>query len=286
MNADSNLEKIVISDEDFQKFREYFYRKTGVNFEPTKRYFVDKRLVDRIEATNCDNFRSYFTRLRFDASSKELQQLTNLMVVTETYFAREEYQFQCMVDSMMPEIIKRKTDRNPIRIWSMGSASGEEPYTIVMYLLELWAGINDWDVEVIASDIDTDMLHKARVGRYSARSVQHLPALWLAKYFTRMGGEYQICETLRQSVEFTHVNLMETADTWSYRNFDIVFCRNLLIYFDDVSRKAAAETLYEAMNPGGYICLGHSESMSRISSLYNVRKFSEAIVYQKPLETQ
>lgn len=286
MKADANMTKIAISEDDFLKFREYFYRKTGISFESTKRYFVDKRLVERIEATDSGSFRGYFAMLRFDTSGAELQHLTNLMTVNETYFVREEYQFQCLVDSMLPEIIKRKTDRSPIRIWCIPSSSGEEPYTVAMYLLELWAGINNWDVEIISSDIDTGILHKARVGRYSQRSVQHVPAAWLAKYFTRVGDEYQLCETLREAVEFTRVNLAEPADTRSYRNFDVIFCRNLLIYFDDVSRKSAAETFYDALNPGGFVCLGHSESMSRISSLYKVRKFPEAIVYQKSLEAR
>lgn len=281
-----NMTPIAITDEDFQKFREYFYRKTGISFEPTKRYFVDKRLVDRIEATDSGSFRSYFSMLRFEAAGIELQHLTNLMTVNETYFVREEYQFDCLVDSMLPELTKRKTDRSPIRIWCMPSSSGEEPYTVAMYLLEKWPGLKDWDIEIISSDIDTSILHKARMGRYTQRSVQHVPAPWLTKYFTRVGDEYQICEELREAVEFTRVNLSEPADTRPYRNFDVIFCRNLLIYFDDVSRKAAAETFYDALNPGGFLCLGHSESMSRISSIYKVRKFPEAIIYQKPLEAR
>ena len=157
---------------------------------------------------------------------------------------------------------------------------------MAMYLLERWPGIAQWDVEIISSDIDTGILRKARDGRYSARSVQYVPPLWLAKYFTRIGDEYQICDELRHAVEFTRVNLSAPAETRSYRHFDVIFCRNLLIYFDDVSRKAAAETFYDALNPDGFICLGHSESMSRISSLYKVRKFPEAIVYQKSTEVQ
>ena len=278
--------EIIITDEDFQKFREFFYRKTGISFESSKRYFVDKRLVDRIEATDNDTFRSYFSMLRFQASGEELQHLTNAMTVNETYFVREEYQFQCMVDSMLPEIVKRKKDKSPIRIWCIPSSSGEEPYTVVMYLLEKWAGINDWDVEIISSDIDTGILHKARVGRYSERSIQHVPAAWLSKYFKKIGDEYQICEDLREAVEFTRVNLAEPADTRPYRRFDLIFCRNLLIYFDDASRKTASETFFDALNPGGYICLGHSESMSRISSLFKVVKYPDAIVYQKSLEAR
>jgi len=286
MKTDANMPEIVITDGDFEKFREFFYRKTGISFESSKRYFVDKRLVERIEATDSETFRSYFTMLRFQASGEELQLLTNLMTVNETYFIREEYQFQCLVDSMLPEITKLKTDDKPLRIWCIPSSSGEEPYSVVMYLLERWAGINDFDIEIISSDIDTGILQKARAGRYSARSVQYVPAPWLAKYFTRKGDEYQICQDLREAVEFTRVNLSEPADTRPYRNFDVIFCRNLLIYFDDVSRKTAAETFYDALKPGGFLCLGHSESMSRISSLYKVRKFPEAIVYQKSLEAK
>jgi chemotaxis protein methyltransferase CheR len=276
----------AITGEDFLKFKEFFYRKTGINFEPAKRYFVDKRLVERIEATRTGDFRGYFTLLRFQDSGEELQQLTNLMTVNETCFLREEYQFRCLVDSILPEIVQRRTGSHPIRIWCIPSSSGEEPYSVAMYMLEKWPGISDWDVEIISSDIDTSILRRARAARYSIRSVQHVPALWLEKYFKGVSNEYQLCDDLRQAVEFTRVNLSEPADTFRYRNFDVIFCRNLLIYFDDVSRKTAAETFYEALNPGGYICLGHSESMSRISPLFKVCKFPEAIVYRKGPEAR
>lgn len=277
---------INIGNEDFQKFREFFYRKTGINFDSSKRYFVDKRLGERIEATQSGSFRNYYTMLRFQASNEELQALTNLMTVNETYFLREEFQFECLVNSLLPEIISLKKDKSPIRIWSIPSSSGEEPYSIAMYLLERWAGIKEWDVEIISSDIDTGILQKARTGRYSDRAVQFVPSQWLKKYFTGREDEHQLCDAIRQSVEFTRVNLMEQAETRAYRDFDIIFCRNLLIYFDDISRKSAAETFYDALKPSGYICLGHSESMSRISSLYKVRKFPEAVIYQKPLEAR
>ena len=276
----------TISQEDFLKFREFFYRKTGILFENSKRYFVDKRLIERIEATDSDNFRNYFITLRFETSGEELQTLTNLMTVNETYFFREEYQFKCLVSAILPEIIARKKDNRPIRIWSMPSSSGEEAYSIAMYLLEYWPGIDQWDIEIISSDIDTKILAQARKGNYSDRSVQKLPKHLLAKYFTHDSEGYQICDDLRQAVEFTRVNLMKTADVRSYRGFDVIFCRNLLIYFDDLSRRAAADTFFDALNPGGFLCLGHSESMRRISSLYQVRKFSDSVVYQKSKEPQ
>ncbi len=275
------MEDLIINKEEFCRFQEYFYRKTGIQFEESKRYFVDKRLVERIEATDSGTFRNYFMMLRFEASGDELQTLTNLMTVNETYFFREEYQFKCLVTSILGEITRKKADSQPIRIWSMPSSSGEEPYSIAIYLLEHWSGISQWDVEIISSDIDTAILKRARQGLYSARSVQHLPATILAKYFKEQGDGYQVSDDLRQSVEFTRVNLMNPADVRAYRGFDVIFCRNLLIYFDDLSRRQAADTFFDALNPGGFLCLGHSESMSRISSLFQVRKFPESIVYQR-----
>jgi chemotaxis protein methyltransferase CheR len=271
-----------ISEHDFGKFKEFFYRKTGIQFEDSKRYFVDKRLLERMQSTGNETFRSYFTMLRFQASGAELQALINLMTINETYFFREEYQFACLVNSILPEIVARKRAGEAVRIWAIPSSSGEEPYSIAMCLVERWAGITQWDVEIVSSDIDTGILEQARAGLYSARSVQHVPKAYLEKYFRLTPKGYQLGDDMRAAVEFTRVNLQEPADVRPYRKFDVIFCRNLLIYFDDVSRKQAAEVFFDALLPGGFICLGHSESMSRISALYKVRKFPEAIVYQKP----
>jgi chemotaxis protein methyltransferase CheR len=130
------MEELTISKDDFSRFQEFFYRKTGIQFEDSKRYFVDKRLLERIEATGSRNFRSYFMMLRFEADCDELQILTNLMTVNETYFFREEYQFQCLVNSMLGELTRNRSESTPIRIWSVPSSAGEEPYSIAIYLLE------------------------------------------------------------------------------------------------------------------------------------------------------
>jgi|UniRef100_A0A7C3WI02 chemotaxis protein methyltransferase CheR len=274
----------VITDDEFNKFREFFYRKTGIMFEDNKRYFVDKRIFERMKAVNSESFRSYFTRLRFQASGEELQKLINLMTVNESYFFREAYQFDCLVNSMLDEITLRKAKGEMVRIWSIPCSSGEEPYSIAIYLLEKWQKLEHYNVEILASDIDTDILERAKEGIYSPRSVQHLPAALLRKYFLQLpSGDYQICQDLRDSVTFSRVNLMDPGDTRPFRKIDVVFCRNLLIYFDDVSRREAAQVLYDAIIPGGFICLGHSESMSRICNLFRVRKLQDAIVYQKPL---
>lgn len=285
MRAGSVATRPVISDSDFQKFAEFFYRKTGIHFDEGKRYFVDKRLIERIEATGAENFRAWFVALRFEADGAEMQHLVNAMTVNETYFFRESYQFDCLVNSLLDEVAARKRPGSRIRIWSIPSSTGEEPYSIAIYLLERWAKIDQYDVEILSSDIDTAVLQSAQRGVYSPRSVAHLPPAYLRKYFTATGDqEWRISRDLVDAVEFSRVNLSEPADTRRFRDIDIIFCRNLLIYFDDLSRRVAAEAMFDTMSPGGFMCLGHSESMSRMSSLYTVRRFPDAMVYQKPLE--
>jgi len=228
--ADNRSGVDTITDAEFERFRDFFYRKTGIRFENSKRYFVDKRLIERIRRTGHDSFRSYFTFMRFQASGEELQQLINVMTVNETYFFREEYQFECMVEEVMDEIVRRKGAGGEVRIWSIPSSTGEEPYSIAIYLLEKWPGIDAWDVEIVSSDIDSRVLDSCRRGVYNQRSVQHLSPTLLQRYFTPLpGGHYQIIDDLRESIRFTQVNLSDPAQTRSYRDFDLIFCRNLLI---------------------------------------------------------
>lgn len=282
MSLPDHGEGMSITTENFRKFRDYFYARTGIHFDDSKRYFVDKRLVERINASGSRDFADYFSMLLFNQST-ELQLLVNLMTTNETYFFREEYQLKCLVNSLLPEVARRKQQGNSIRIWSIPSSSGEEPYSIALYLLEHWPDVDAYDIELFASDIDTHVMALAERGIYQKRALQYVPQGMLDKYFVRLAnGDYQIIENIRGSVTFSRVNITEPAETSGYRDFDIVFCRNLLIYFDDLSRREAAETLYDALAPEGFICLGHSESMSRISTLFHPRKFPDGIVYQKP----
>ncbi|WP_159674663.1 protein-glutamate O-methyltransferase CheR [Andreprevotia sp. IGB-42] len=272
--------QITLSDADFERFRDYFYRKTGIDFDLSRRYFVDRRLIERIAALGLDSFRDYFMQLR---NGNEIEHLINIMTVNESYFFREEYQFRCLVQSMLPELLARKNGA-PIRIWSMPCASGEEPFSLALYLMTHWPALETHDVELLASDIDTQALAAAREGIFSERAVKQLPAALRQRYFEPFGEErYRLDADVRDCVAFSHVNIVDAAQVAAIGAIDVVFCRNLLIYFDDVSRRLAAANLFDSLNPGGFICLGHSESMSRISSLFNVRKFPDAIVYQKGL---
>ncbi len=274
-----------ITDAEYGQIRDYFYKRSGIYFDDSKRYFVDKRVLNRIKATGHSSFRSYFSFLRFDRQQHEFQHLVNLMTVNETYFFREEYQLKAMVHGALQEIVKHKAKGETLRIWSLPCSTGEEPYSIALYLLEFWPELENYEVEIIGSDIDTRVLQKASRGQFNARSVKNLPKFIKQKYF-RFDAKteiYQLNDDIRQCVGFSSVNLHEDSSMAKFARCDLIFCRNLLIYFDDVSRRQAAERLFDALNPHGILFLGHSETMSRVSSLFKVRRFHETTGYQKVL---
>jgi chemotaxis protein methyltransferase CheR len=272
----------AISEQEYLKFCEFFYRRTGISFGENKRYFVDKRLIERIQQTGASSMESYFDRLRRRDSNAEIETLINLLTINETYFYREDHQLHCLVNGILPELTsgRRKGDR--IRIWSMPCSTGEEPYSIAIYLLENWPEVDNFDIEIMASDIDTNVLRAAEDGFYELRALHRLSPEVMRRYFVTAGvGRFRLIDALRRSVRFTKVNASDAAQMAGFAYLDVIFCRNMLIYFDDVSRRQVVESFYDSLNPGGFICLGHSESMSRISSLFDVRKFAQAIVYQK-----
>jgi chemotaxis protein methyltransferase CheR len=273
---------VHITPEEVQRFCEFLYRRTGISFTEGKRYFIDRRLEERIAATGSSSFQMYFSLLRADADH-EIEHLINSFTVNETYFYREDHQLRCMTSSLLGGIALYKPPGSTVRIWSIPCSTGEEPYSIALWLMENWPQVDDYNIEIVGSDIDTRALKAAAEGIYGDRALMRLSRDVVGRYFTPIGdGNHQIDEGLRNSIEFNRVNLVDAPDMARYRDFDVIFCRNVLIYFDDASRRLAAENLYDCLRPGGYICLGHSESMSRISPLFSVCRFPDGIVYQRP----
>lgn len=273
---------VTVTPDDVLRLCEFLYRRTGMLFDDSKRYYIDRRLIERMVATRSRTFQEYFANLRSDAEH-EIEHLINAFTVNETYFYREDHQLRCMTSNLLDEIVLRKGPEEPIKIWSLPCSTGEEPYSLAIWLMENWPAVDSHNIEIIGSDIDTRALAAAAGGIYGERALMRLSMSIRERYFRPLvDGTYQIDPGLRDSIRFTKVNLVDTPSMTEYRNMDIVFCRNVLIYFDDTSRRLAAENIYDCLRPGGYICLGHSETMSRISSLYRVCRFPDAIVYQKP----
>ena len=277
-------ESPVISEQEFSRLSEFLYRRTGMVFTETKRYYVERRIKDRMAATGATSFSSYFARLRSELGG-EIEQFINAFTVNETYFYREDHQLKCLTTDLLRRCTALKPRTQAVRIWSIPCSTGEEPYSIAMWMLENWAEVDAWDIEIIGSDIDTSVLEAARAGFYGRRALMRLTPEQIERYFETAGADrWRILQDLRDSVRFYTANVMDFGQTAPHGRFDVIFCRNMLIYFDDTSRRLAAENLYESLLPGGYICQGHTESMSRISPLFEVCRFNDAIVYQRPLE--
>jgi chemotaxis protein methyltransferase CheR len=268
----------------FQQLCDYLYRETGLVFSEQKRYFVERRIAERMAATGTRSFASYFAYLR-NASNAELEPFINAFTVNETYFYREEYQLRCLTRDLLKSRIAEKKTGDSIRIWSLPCSTGEEPYSLAIWLLENWPQVDAYEIEIIGSDIDTAVLEAARAAIYGKRALMRLNEDLIEKYFEMVDDQHwRLIEDLRGSVLFAPVNAVESDDVRKFGRFDVIFCRNMLIYFDDASRRVAAENLYEALLPGGYLCLGHAESMSRISGLFEICRFEDAIVYRRPPE--
>jgi len=274
-----------LTEEELDRLGDFLYRRTGMVFAENKRYYTERRIAERMTETGCGSFPIYLARLRSDIGH-EIELLINAFTVNETYFYREDHQLQCLTSNLLAERIRGRNKEDSLRIWSVPCSTGEEPYSVAIWLLENWPLVDRYEIEIWGSDIDTRALENCQQGLFGRRALQRLSPALVGKYFTPVDDEHwKILDELRQSVQFSRVNIVEPADMRRHGKFDVIFCRNVLIYFDDASRRVAAENIYENLLPGGFTCLGHTESMSRISPLFEVRRFEDAIVYQRPQGT-
>jgi len=270
----------LLSRDELGRLTDFVYRRTGMRFEGKKRYYVERRVAERMAATGSADFSAYHSVLRVDG--QETQRLINSFTVNETYFYREEHQLRCLGRSMLPEIVRARRPGELVRVWSLPCSTGEEPYSIALWLLENWAMVDVYHIEIVGSDIDTNAIRAALAGRFGNRALSKLPPSVVEGYFEpEVNGTREIIGDLEESVRFVACNLADERSMAAMGQFDVIFCRNLLIYFDEESRKLAARHLHRALAPGGYLCLGHTESMSRISDQFELRRFPDAITYRR-----
>jgi len=270
-----------LSPDDLRRITDFIYQWTGMIFGENKRYYIERRVIDRARKSSAPDLRSYIAMLA--SKDDERQKLINAFTINETYFYREDHQFAALSSQILPALVASKRPGELVRIWSMPCSTGDETYSIAIWLLENWPMVDAYNVEIVGSDIDTAALEQARAGRYAARALGRLPAKLIESYFEPEHHHHRkIIEDLRESVRFVPANLFDRATLAPLGQFDVILCRNLLIYFDDVSRTTAAANLFDCLQPGGYLCLGHSESMNRISDRFSMVRLDDAIVYRKP----
>jgi chemotaxis protein methyltransferase CheR len=272
-----------LSKENFEKIADFIYRKSGIFLEYDKHFDkVAKYIETRSQKLNFDNFRKYFFKLRFeDKEGEEFQELMNAITVNETYFYREKNQFEILVNHILPELHKSLPASRPIRILSSPCSTGEEPYSMVLHILEEGRIVEQRDIEIVGIDIDSTVIERAKRSEYGERSIHAIPKNVLGKWFTKKTLGYKLIDDLQGSVDFKVVNVFDKTQMRKLGKFDVIFSRNMLIYFDDASRKEVAMTYYDMLNVGGYVLLGHAEYMNRIVSVFKAKKIDTTLIYQK-----
>lgn len=275
---------MTLTPELYQRFIDLVYKKTGIMFEENKRYFVERRLTDRIEQLQIDSFRDYLFMLKYSNDESELQEITNRLTINETYFFRDFPQLQGFAESVLPQMIKSKeaAGQRTLKIWSAGCATGEEPYTLAIILMEMIPDFEKWKIQILGTDINTHVLDLARKGLYNSRSIKDVPLDYLERYFTKRGSMYSINLNVKSMVDYRILNLSDQSKFKDHQGFDFIFCRNVLIYFDTASRFKVLDSFYNSLRSGGIIYLGHSESVARITEAFKMKRIQDNIYYYKP----
>lgn len=276
-------EEIINLEEDvFRLLRDLIKDYCGIYFSDDSKYLLEKRLSRRVKQHHFTNFRDYFRYLLYDKNrEEELSSIIDILTVNETYFFREQNQLRTFTDEILPELYETNKERKRIRIWSAGCSTGEEPYTISMLIIEKGL-FNDWNIEIIGSDINQRVLQTARSGIYRKNSFRTTSSYHLKRYFKEEDGIYRISDNVKQFVNFNHLNLLDPDKIKLIGIVDVIFCRNVLIYFDHSARKKVIESFYNRLIDGGYLLLGHAESLINISTAFNLKHFKYDMVYQKP----
>jgi chemotaxis protein methyltransferase CheR len=273
-----------LTDAEFRLFADFLRGRCGLNFDEDTRYLVEKRLARRIQEADYGSFTSYFYQLRNGPNAEaELSEIVDILTTNETYFFRERSQLSALVEEVIPEMLSRQVvSRRPISIWSAGCSSGEEPFSVAIMGLE--AGlVPGRDFRVYASDISRAVLSRARRGVYREASFRETDATTRERYFAQKDGLARISDSVKRHVDFAHTNLLDDSKVALLGPMDVILCRNVIIYFDLATKKRVIRTFYDKLQPGGYLLLGHSESLINVTADFELKHLSRDLVYRRPV---
>ncbi|ADH86377.1 CheR family methyltransferase [Desulfurivibrio alkaliphilus] len=261
-----SLRKTQLTDALFQKFSALVYEKAGIYLKPEKKELLNARLGKRLRALGIDSFSDYYNHVVHDTSGEELVQMIDVVSTNFTSFFRENSHFEFMADHALPDLVARRNGKKEVVIWSAASSSGEEPYTIALVAEDFFEQQPGWGYRIMATDISTRVLAHAQRGVYPMDRVVKVPKNYLKKYFQRgqgrAAGHVRIKDALRRRISFERFNLMDQFP-WN-GSLDIIFCRNVMIYFNRETQQQLVNKFYQSLAPGGYLFIGHSESISSL----------------------
>ncbi|AMD91529.1 CheR family methyltransferase [Desulfovibrio fairfieldensis] len=274
-----------ISDEEFLLLRDFIYLQCGIFIAENRKYLVENRLSNRIKELNLKSYNEYYNFLRFDANRrKELNKLFEVVTTNETSFFRNPPQLEVFQKSVLAETLEqcRKSGQKKLRIWSAGCSTGEEPYTLAIILHEvLKSDIRTWDIKITANDLSDAVLAAARRGVYNEYALRTTPKEIVSTYFGKEGNLYKVDPMLKRLISFGQINLSDKEQLRRVEKSQIVFCRNVIIYFDDEMKRKVINAFYDNLEPSGALLIGHSESLHNISRAFQLEHHKGTIVYRK-----
>lgn len=277
--------KLSLSLKSFETWRKYIYDNTGIYFQDNKKYLLESRLQKRITHLGLKSFEQYFDFVKTNPSgTSEIKYLYEAITINETFFFRNQPQLDALVSTILPEVIasKEKLGKNKIRIWSAACSSGEEAYSIAMMIQDIikpkYPAI---DFEIVGTDISNAVVDTARRGSYKEYSVRNTPVYFLKKYFKTNGTSFELDQKIKSMASFKLLNLYDDMSMRTMINFDVIFCANVLIYFDQSSKIKVINHLYNSLFKGGYLFIGYSETLHGISRAFKLISFPKTIGYKK-----
>ena len=277
--------ELKISDEEFAQLRDFIYAQSGIYIADNRKYLLENRLANRLKTLNLKDFGEYYYYMRFDAGRREeLNRLFEVVTTNETSFYRNPPQLKVFQEKVLAEVLEaqRKAGTRRLHIWSAGCSTGEEPYTIAIILYEiLKSEIAAWNIKITANDLSEAVLKAAKGGVYSDYALRTTPQEIINRYFVKEDTRFTVKPEVKRLVSFGQLNLSDRTAIKRLERSHIVFCRNVIIYFDDVMKKNLISTFYDNLLPGGYLLIGHSESLHNISRVFKPVHHPGAIVYQK-----
>jgi len=271
-SALEEMRDFTLSNSEFNQIRKLVIEHTGISLSDAKRNLVYGRLAKRLRKTNIGDFGSYIELLKRPEGKDELANFTNAITTNLTSFFRENHHFEFLKSNVLPDLLKINRDTQRIRIWSAGCSTGEEPYSIAMTVREIIPESKDWDIKILATDLDTNVLAHAQAGIYSLERINNVSKACLKRWFLRGKGEQsdsiKVRSELQDMITFRQLNLMEP---WPIKNqFDIIFCRNVVIYFDKPTQRVLFKRYHDVLKDTGHMFIGHSETMFKVSEDFNL----------------
>jgi chemotaxis protein methyltransferase CheR len=275
-----------LEPEQFHRLRDIIYEKSGIFFAENKLYLLENRLGRRLKELEISSFEEYIKFVQSqDGSAQEFIQIYNAVTINETFFFRFQAQLDAFGTKMLPVIAEQKkaAGNQEINIWSAASSSGEEVYTLAIILNEFFGtSLPQWKIELLGTDISHKALGQAQTAMFTKNSFRGaMTDQQKSRYFAEEGNGFTLQQNIKSMAQFRYLNLNDRTEIRKLRGLDFVFCRNVLIYFDEEMKKRVLNTIYDVLNHGGYLFLGEAESLHGISSAFKVEHFPGAFAYKK-----